>query len=249
MHSRVMLGLVAAIAMCALASCGGDDGRSATAVRVGNHVITSGRVNHVMSVLLERNSRRAIPTPPDYHSCIAEQRAHRGQAVGAQPGHTEKQLKAFCEFEFHRFRLKALYLLISYQWVKGEAGELGVVADKEALRRQLAVYEQGLGLKGDAAFRRYLRAAGANLADIYLSLELAQLTTKVEEKIGEEARPGETVAHALARFGKAYKRKWRARTDCSQGYVVPICRQYRRPKKPPALVPPSVPLTAMPAGE
>ena len=247
---RVTIGLVLTAVVCWLASCGGIS-QNDPAVSVGDRVITRGMVKHVMSVLLERGASasepgRAIPTPPDYRACIAEQRAHPSSTPA--PVSSQKQPKAFCKFEYERFKLKALYLLISYQWVTGEAAELGVKVDRTELLRQLGVLRQGQGLATEAAFRQYLHYAGANIKDIYLSLELAQLATKVEEKVGSELSKGETVAVALARFGKTYKRKWLARTDCRSGYIVPICRQYKRPKTPPAIVPPSVPLTALPAG-
>ena len=35
---------------------------------------------------------------------------------------------------------------------------------------------------------------------------------------------------ALAAFGKAYQEKWRAKTDCQDGYVVADCKNYKAPK-------------------
>lgn len=243
--------LLAAFSICVLASCakGQDDN---VAVRVGRHAISERTVQHWMSALIGKGSNLRepgpkVPVPPAYTACIADQRAHQRSMSASQPS-TQKQLKAHCAFEYRRFKLKALYLLISYQWVTGEAAELGVKVDRNELRRQLATFEQALA-PNKAAFQRDLRFWRASMSNILLSLELSQLTTRIEAKLqaaaGGTAQQGEA---ALARFGLAYKRKWQARTDCSSGYVVPICRQYRAPKTPSALVPPSVPLTGMPAG-
>jgi len=48
-------------------------------------------------------------------------------------------------------------------------------------------------------------------------------------------RGGLASAHwqqTLARFVNAWRRKWTARTDCSSGYIVQKCRQYRGTKAP-----------------
>ena len=188
-----------------------------------------------------------VPVPPRYDACIANPREHKRLAF--QQAHpTREQLKADCKLEFERFRLKALYLLISYQWVTGAARELGIRLDRRELTRQLSAYEQ-VGAANAGSFARYLRLTRATLADIELSLELAQLTQKVEVKVGGGAQsPSQRRESLLADFGKKFRSRWRARTECRSQYIVPICRQYRRPQTPPKLVPPSVPLTDMPAG-
>ena len=56
-----------------------------------------------------------------------------------------------------------------------------------------------------------------------------------------------TSNRALEVFGKKFVHKWTGRTDCSVGYVVPVCKEYMPPKTPPLLVPPSIPLANMAA--
>jgi hypothetical protein len=240
--------IVIATALCTLAACG--KAQSEVAVRVGSHAITTTEVNRWMSVLTAKGSNGhepgpKAPVPPDYKVCIAELRAHP-PAVPTSP--IPRQPKAYCEFEYRRFKLKALYLLISYRWVTGEAAELGVKVNKNELRRQLVTFEHALA-PSEAAFKRLLGFWRARPRDITLSLELSQLTARIEAKV--ESAAGKSIRsrkQALAIFGRAFKRKWLARTSCETGYVVPICKQFRTPARPSGLVPPSVPLTDMPAG-
>lgn len=224
-------------------------------VRVGEHAITKTEVEHWMSVLMGegtdgRRSTPPVPVPPRFEACIADPR-ERTRLAFQQVHPTREQLKADCKLEYERFKLKALYLLISYQWVKGAAEELGVKPDQRELARQLSAYERAYaGIAG--SFGRYLRLIRGTRADIELTLELNQLTQRIEAKVGGAGGGARSSSRSreslLADFGKKFKVRWLARTDCRPPYVVPICRQYRRPARPPKLVPPSVPLTHMPAG-
>jgi hypothetical protein len=241
---------VATLLLLSQAGCGKADD---VAVRVGSHKLTTATVHHWMSALRGKGSNLhepgpPVPVPPQFKACVASERAHPSPELLARPHTTTAQLKAFCDFEYRRFRLKALYLLISYQWVTGEAAELGVKLDRAEVRRQLSAFEHAVA-PSHAAFKQDLRYWRARPSDILLSLELAQLTSKIESKV--EAKGGgspQGAQRALLAFGRQFKRKWRARTRCTPPYVVPICREYKTPKTPPDLVPPSVPLTGLPAG-
>ncbi len=228
--------------------CGDDKG--ATAVHIDRHSITVSEVEHWISVLKAEGTHghepiSPAPIPPHYAACIADARAHLKDIPPSTPP-IPKQPRAYCEFEYQRYKLKALYLLISYQWVLGEAAELGIHANKPELARQLSLYRKTLGLTSVAAYKRYLHSHRAETSDVLLGFELEQLARAVEAMVA-----GTKVAaqreQALAQFGKAYKARWLARTDCRSGYVVPICRQYTPGKTPATFVPPSVPLTHEPS--
>ena len=244
--------LVAALCLlCWIAGCG-TGGKGSTAVRVGDHAITSGEVEHWISFLKDRGSNGhepgpAPPIPPLYTACIAYARTHPGLFVPSTPP-IPRQPRAYCEFEYRRFRLKAIYLLISHLWVTGEAAELGIRPNKADLARRLSYYRAALGLTSAAAYKRYLGFAHAGTADLLLSLEMEQLVRLIEAKVAGAAKTTAQREAELARFGKAFKGKWLTRTDCHAGYVVPICRQYRPGRKLSTFVPPSVPLTGEPSG-
>jgi hypothetical protein len=247
-HRSCLAFTLVAVASCCLVACGAS---SETVVRVGDHAITKAEVGHWMSVLVGygtngRESPPPVPVPPRFEACIADPRAHRRLAF-QQVKPTREQLKADCKLEYERFKLKALYLLISYQWVSGAARELGVKLDRQELAHQLSADERALAASS-GSFERYLRLTHATRADVALGLKLNQLTQKVEAKVGGASGSTSQRESLLVDFGKKFKRRWLARTDCRAPDVVPICRQYRSPATPPKLVPPSVPLTHMPSG-
>jgi hypothetical protein len=236
--------------LCWLLGCG--SGRDATAVRVGDTAITSGEVDHWISVLKGRGSNGHEPgppgpVPPHYAACIAYARTHPVPSSSSTPA-LPKQPRAYCEFEYRRYRLKALYLLISHRWVSEQASELGIHLNKPELTRELSAYRKALGLTSPAAYKRYLGFIRADTADLLLSLETEQLVRAVEAKVTAAAKTTAQREAALTRFGKAFKARWLPRTDCRSGYVVPLCRQYPSDKRPTPFVPPSVPLIHEPSG-
>ncbi len=245
---RIALMAVAICLLCWPLGCGEKD---ATAVRVGAYTITSGEVEHWISLLKGRGSNGRepgppAPVPPHYAACIAYARAHKALPVQSTPA-IPKQPRAYCEFEYRRYKLKALYLLISHRWVTGEAAELGIRPNKPELTRQLSAYRKALGLTSAAAYKRYLDFIRADPADLLLSIETEQLVRAVEAKATAAAKTTTQRRAALAQFGTAFKAKWRHRTDCRSGYVVPICRQYSSRRTSTPFVPPSVPLTGEPS--
>ncbi|HTA05588.1 MAG TPA: hypothetical protein VK774_04430 [Solirubrobacteraceae bacterium] len=128
-----------------------------------------------------------------------------------------------------------------------EAAELGIHPNKPELTRELSAYRKALDLTSLAAYKRYLGFIRADTADLLLSFETEQLVRAVEAKVTATAKTTGEREAALARFGKDFKARWLARTDCRPEYVVPICRQYPPGKTPTPFVPPSVPLTDEPS--
>jgi hypothetical protein len=234
------------------AGCGKGAGDQAGVV-VAGHAISVGTVQHWLSVLVARggNGRGPgppTPEPPDYTACIAYSRAHPPSTTRLPDARLRGNLKAYCALQHRRFRLKALYLLITYRWITGEAAELGVHLDRPELARELAGFRRALGLSTATAYGRYLHFLRADDADIRLSFELEQLVGKIEAKVAAAGGGPSTPAghRALVGFGEAFKQRWVTRTDCRPPYVVPICRQYKPPQKPPELTPPGIPFADAP---
>jgi len=237
-------------ALVGLAGCSDGRGES-VAVRVGATPISAAMVAHWMSVI-DANASTAPgqssfkpPIPPRYTACIAYLRAYApwAKSVNGRPAPTSK-LKAQCAYEYEKLKLKALYFLISSVWLAGEAAELGVGITQAEMRQRLAAFKQQFPTA--QGFRQYLAKMGLTTADLRLEIGQNTLPETIQHKLeGENDKRGLTPAQRqrmLDRFGAEFKAKWRSRTDCRPGYVVPICRQYL-PKVPFGLVPPAVPLT------
>jgi hypothetical protein len=244
--STVALLLALSLASPSLVACGSND----AAVRVGGSTIARSSVTHWMSVIAGEVSTGAghpeppVPMPPHYRACIAYRRRFPTAFGAGLLTLTPSQLQRECGVEFEKEKLKALYFLISSDWVVGEGFALGVrLAHKEVVQ-QLAQLEKAAPNK--TAFRRFLIGTRGTTADLLMRLELALLTARIQRKLDAEARArhltiGQRRA-ALRRFGTQFTNRWTARTDCHAGYVVPLCRQYKTPNAAPALTPPQVPL-------
>lgn len=250
-------GLTVTVVLASLGLVACSDGSAQdAAVRVNGHAITKAEVSHMMSVIGGRSATPPtppppVPDPPHYTACIAYRRAYRPVPAG-QPKPTPAQLTAECDLEYQRSKLKALYFLITVAWTTGEAAELGVKLSAGEVRQELAAFEHVIGANY-GGFQRYLTDTRATRSDILRTITVELLTKKVQQELERPAlkrrlsQPARQ--HALEVFGKAFIHKWTGRTDCSAGYVVPACKQYRPPKTPPLLVPPSIPLANMAAEE
>jgi hypothetical protein len=230
-------------------ACGGGHGANGSvAVRVEDGAIATAQVDHWMSIVAAGEStapgapKPDVPTPPDYSGCIV----YLATYVAGQAHASHQALRSECELEYQKEKLKALYSLITYRWVRGEAAELGVRISHAQLAGVLALFKHQTFPDGHT-FAQYLAEKRFSENDIASVLELSLLVPKVQRRLEAQpslARLSPTQRQAaLQAFGVAYERKWKARTDCAEGYVVPICAQYRAPAQPPKLVPPTVPLT------
>ena len=252
---RILAPLACCLAVVGLVACGGAQGDPA--VRVNGASITTAQVDHWMSVVAASASTNPgqpkfdTPRPPGYAACIAYLQKYPEFGSTTEPaGPSRAALKAKCEFEYSKESLKALYVLISFDWVSGEARELGVKLPAGELTKVLTLYEHHVFPNGDS-FQGYLASMRQTPADVKMEIEQELLVVAVHRKL--EAQPSMqrlTVQQrqlALDRFAQEYERRWKSRTDCQAGYVVPICRQYRAPKTPSKLVPNALPLTDLAA--
>jgi len=110
---------------------------------------------------------------------------------------------------------KALEFLITARWIEGEAAARGIHASPTEAQ---ATYERLTHGPAGVAFVSQLRRAGLDTADELLQLRLEQLAAGLRAKTGTGRR--------LAAFVEAYRSRWRARTSCRPGYVVPECREH-----------------------
>lgn len=239
-----------------LTGCGGDAAGS-VAVQIDTHTITSAQVDHWMSVIAAGASTAPgqptarPPDPPGYVSCIAYLRAYAPWAKpgDGRPAVTSGRLRAQCEYEYEKLKLKALYALISNVWVAGEAGELGVKATPGELRHALVQLKSGF--PNEQAFKKFMEVRGLTLADLLDETTQGVLVELIQQKLEQEGDLQHLTTaqrqQRLDQFGRRYEAKWKSRTDCRQGYLVPICERYHLATVPFGLVPNALPLTDLAA--
>ncbi len=249
---RASVPLAACLAAVTLAACGGGQGDAV--VRVNGAPISKAQVEHWMSAVAASASTNPgqpkfqTPKPPDYRACIAY--LEKYPTFGLTVETTRPARKAKCEFEYEKEKLKAVYDLVSFDWVSGEAAELGVKLSATELSKALASFAHQPFPNGES-LREYLASQGETSADLSMfvkqELLVAAVHRMLEAQLTMRRLTVQQRQRALTSFGEAYVRKWRQRTDCQAGYVEPICRQYRAPRTPPKLVPNAIPLTDLAA--
>jgi hypothetical protein len=119
----------------------------------------------------------------------------------------------------------ALAFLITADWLQGEAKAQGVEVSSAEVD---STYQRLRSSPTGPSFARGLAERGISSTDELLLLRLQQLSNKLQAKIAEGA-VGASPEQASARerrvtvFAAAYRRRWKQRTTCRAGYIVPEC--------------------------
>jgi hypothetical protein len=156
---------VAAVALVAgLGGCAGGGGTpERVAARVGGTPIAPATVTHWMSVMAIEH---LVPDPPSFSGCIAHEEQLALQS-------SKEALKEECLHEYDELRQRALALLISAQWLIGEAAEEGLSSTgREVARRQR-----------EGAVPPVLRNGGATAADARLAAQAELASTKIRQRL------------------------------------------------------------------
>jgi hypothetical protein len=240
---RVALTGASLLAICGVAGCSG--GTDDAVVRVAGHAITQATIARSMFAIASSASRAPgqplfqPPVPPRYTACIKYLHQYGSKEVIEGTVPASSGLKGECEHDYKKLKLKALYFFISYQWVAGEAAELGVKLDERHVAQQLT------------ALRRFYTGTYTKEPELTMSAKLGLYASKIQQLLEARAsKRGLTLQQrqqALDAFGASFQKRWTAVTDCEAGSIVPLCKQYRPPGELAGLVPPSVPLTDMTA--
>jgi foldase protein PrsA len=179
---RIALCLSAVIAASvAVAACGGVPGNAVATVD-GNNIAKS-QFDHWMVVAVKSSSGASatVPDPPNYTKCIADKRAAAKKTKG-QPKQTDAQLKTQCQQTYNQLRQQVLQLLISNQWIEGEAAKQGVkVTDAEVQKSFQQQKKQSF--PKDADFQKFLKQSGQTQQDILERVKIDLLSNKIRDKV------------------------------------------------------------------
>src|SRR3712207_1785777 len=130
---RILLALSAlAVGVGATAACGGVPGNAVA--EVDGEAIEKTSFDHWMTVAAKSSGQAGAqtPKPPEFTACVAQKRKTAAKPAEGQPRQTDKQLKDQCRQEYQAMRDQIMQLLISFEWVQGEAEQLGIkVTDAE----------------------------------------------------------------------------------------------------------------------
>jgi hypothetical protein len=135
----------------------------------------------------------------------------------------------------------ALASLISYDWVIGQASDLGLNPTQHEVERTFQK-ERAASFPTQAAYEKYLKtlkAEGKDITDLLLDVRLTLASERIFQSITDkqhDATHGPVSQaqeqQAIATFVKAWRAKWQAKTICTTGYITQKCAHYTGPKTP-----------------
>jgi foldase protein PrsA len=165
-----------------LAGCGGVPG-DAVATVDGNSISKSD-FDHWMTVAAKSGgqSGAAAPKPPAFTDCIKQKRKTTPKPAKGQPKVTDSQLKTQCKQEYNSLRDQVMQLLVSFEWIEGEAKAKGIkVSDKEVKASFDKQKKQAFPKAAD--FDKFLKDSGQTEGDILKRVRLDTLSNKIRDKV------------------------------------------------------------------
>jgi foldase protein PrsA len=172
-----------------LGACGSDIPGNAV-VQIGDASITTSALDHWLAVANDTNQAStgvaapALPLPPDYTKCVAEQRKSAGSTAT-----NTTTLKALCAQSYQALVNQILPFLIQTIWIQGEAADRGVKVTQAKLDSsfQQARNASTPPLKTTAEMNSFLAKSGETIADLKWYLYVKLLFAQVELKVQKEA--------------------------------------------------------------
>src|SRR5688572_26337069 len=181
---RLTLALAALAAPVALvAGCGGVPGNAVA--EVDGKAIEKSEYDHWVTVAARSSGQGAdasVPKPPEYTECVASKRKTTPKPAKGQPKVTDSQLKSQCKQEYEQLRDQVLQLLISFEWLEGEAEEQGIKISDEEVKKSFE-QQKKQSFPKDADYQKFLKDSGQSEKDIMLQVKADLLASKIRDKV------------------------------------------------------------------
>jgi foldase protein PrsA len=197
MRERKTIYLSAALALllaAVVAGCGGVPGNAVATV--DGDPIEKSTFDHWMGIAAKSTGPEAqVPDAPEFTRCVADKRENQPEEAEGQPQGTDEQLKAQCREEYEALRTQVMQLLITSEWIEGEAEEMDIsVSDEEVQEAFDQQKEQAFPKEKD--FEEFLETSGQSTDDLMYRVRLDTLSNKIREQVteGEDQVTDEEVA-------------------------------------------------------
>ena len=181
---RLTLALAALAAPAALvAGCGGVPGNAVA--EVDGQAIEKSSYDHWVSVAARSSGQgatAAVPKPPEFAECVATKRKTTPKPAKGKPQVTDEQLKTQCKQEYEQLRDQVLQLLITFQWLEGEAEEQSIEVSDAEVKKSFDEQKKQSFPK-DADYQKFLKDSGQSEADVLLQVKADLLATKIRDKV------------------------------------------------------------------
>lgn len=165
-----------------VAGCGGVPGNAVA--EVDGNAIEKNSFDHWLTVASRSGGQgaTAAPKPPKYAACVSQKRKTTPKPAKGQPKVTDGQLKTQCKQEYGALRDQVLQLLVSFEWIEGEA-ELQKVKVSDAEIKKTFDKQKKEAFPKEADFAKFLKDSGQTEADIIKRVRLDTLSNKIREKV------------------------------------------------------------------
>lgn len=182
--------ILVSLALCAffvpaavLVGCGGVPGNAVA--DIDGESIEKTAFDHWMGVLVKAGGQKPAakpPQPPDYKACVADKRKTAPKPAKGQPKVTDAALKTQCKKEYEALRTQTLQLLVSVQWIEGEAEEMGIKVSDSEFKKSFTQQKKQAFPK-DADYAKFLKTSGQTQADIDQQVRQELLRKKIIAKV------------------------------------------------------------------
>jgi len=229
------IGLIAALAITACGSSNGGGTNTAIVSFAGHTIITRAALAHWVPIeaVISRDLTiehpappGEVPDPPNYTACINYEKTATLPAHSIIQPHTTSELKAKCKARYENIVRHMLHILINYQWVNQQAHAMSITITPQELQEGYTRLIRGL-FPTETAYHNYLKATGETITDELQTTKSYLQATKLRNKLLQQhGIPG-----AIKYFHET-PQQLAAQTNCSPGYIIPNCKQYKGPQPP-----------------
>jgi foldase protein PrsA len=176
------------LALCALAltaavavGCGGVPGNAVA--EVDGTAIEKSDFSHWLNVASKSSGQATtVPDAPTFTKCVAAKRKTTPKPAKGQPKVTDDQLKKQCKQEYEQLRNQVMQLLVSFQWLQGEAKDQGVKVSEADVKKAFETQKKQSFPK-DADYQKFLKTSSQTEKDILLQIKADLLATKIRDKV------------------------------------------------------------------
>jgi foldase protein PrsA len=177
------------LALCALAAtaavavgCGGVPGNAVA--EVDGQAIEKDSFEHWMNVAAKTSGQpnAKVPDSPEFTTCVADKRKTAPKPAKGQPETTDEDLKDQCKQEYEALRDQVLQLLVSFEWIKGEAEEMNVSVSDAEVKKSFD-QQRKQSFPKDADYKKFLKDSGQSEEDVMLRVRLDLLSNKIRDEI------------------------------------------------------------------
>jgi hypothetical protein len=124
--------------------------------------------------------------------------------------------------EYRQLSEQVMQLLVSSEWIRGEARERGIWFSRAAVRAEFRrLKRQSFPLERD--YQRFLETSHQTEADVLFRIRLDMTSNRIRDRVVAAAKTDRGKQRLLDRFVKHFTRKWRKRTVCGEAYAMSDC--------------------------